>query len=141
MFLWADSSIQRNMRKIDPNPAYSPAGDRRRLTALVDVHLARRGVCRIHTGNRCAERMGGWDIWHVYWLLGPIAVPLLELSNVFKPIVKSKNYFRYAEFLACTYEEGKRRDRNFRGLLVLSASTCHNFSRLPIGLISNFPGS
>jgi hypothetical protein len=41
-FLWADSSIQKNTRKDNPTPAYSPVSDRRRLTALVKVHWARR---------------------------------------------------------------------------------------------------
>jgi hypothetical protein len=33
-FLWAGSSIQRNVRKDKPTPAYSPVSDRRRLTVL-----------------------------------------------------------------------------------------------------------
>jgi hypothetical protein len=41
-FLWADSIIQNHVRNDDPTPAYSPVSDRRRLTALVEVHLARR---------------------------------------------------------------------------------------------------
>jgi hypothetical protein len=41
-FLWADSIIKKNMRKDNPTPAYSPVSDRRRLTALVEVHWARR---------------------------------------------------------------------------------------------------
>jgi hypothetical protein len=40
-FLWAGSMIQKNVRKDNPTPAYSPGSDRRRLTALV-VHWARR---------------------------------------------------------------------------------------------------
>jgi hypothetical protein len=40
-FLWADS-IGKNVRKDDPTPAYSPVSDRRRFTALVEVHWARR---------------------------------------------------------------------------------------------------
>jgi hypothetical protein len=36
------SIIQKNVRKDNPTPAYSPVSDRRRLTALVEVHLARR---------------------------------------------------------------------------------------------------
>jgi hypothetical protein len=30
------------LRKIDPTPGYSPVSDQRRLTALVEVHRARR---------------------------------------------------------------------------------------------------
>jgi hypothetical protein len=41
-FLWADSIIQKNVRKDNPTPTYSPVSDRRRLTALVEVHWARR---------------------------------------------------------------------------------------------------
>jgi hypothetical protein len=41
-FLWAGSIIKRNVRKGYPTPAYSPVSDRRRLTALVEVHWARR---------------------------------------------------------------------------------------------------
>jgi hypothetical protein len=37
---WFDYS--RNMRKDNPTPAYSPVSDRRRFTALVEVHWARR---------------------------------------------------------------------------------------------------
>jgi hypothetical protein len=37
---WFDYS--KNERKDNPNPAYSPVSDRRRLTALIAVHLARR---------------------------------------------------------------------------------------------------
>jgi hypothetical protein len=40
--LWFGSIIQKNMRKNNPTPAYSPVSDRRRLTALVEVHWARR---------------------------------------------------------------------------------------------------
>jgi hypothetical protein len=36
------SIIQKNVRKDDPTPAYSPVSDRRRLTALVEVHWTRR---------------------------------------------------------------------------------------------------
>jgi hypothetical protein len=36
------SIIQKKVRKDNPNPAYSPVSDRRRLTALVEVHWARR---------------------------------------------------------------------------------------------------
>jgi hypothetical protein len=36
------SIIQKNVRKGDPTPAYMPVSDRRRLTALVEVHWARR---------------------------------------------------------------------------------------------------
>jgi hypothetical protein len=41
-FLWTDSISQNYLRKDDPTPAYSPVSDRRRLTALVEIHLARR---------------------------------------------------------------------------------------------------
>jgi hypothetical protein len=41
-FLWAASIIQKNVRKDNPTPAYSPVSNRRRLTALVEVHWARR---------------------------------------------------------------------------------------------------
>jgi hypothetical protein len=41
-FLWADYIIQKHVRKDNPTPAYSPVSDRRRLTALVEVHWARR---------------------------------------------------------------------------------------------------
>jgi hypothetical protein len=41
-FLWAGSIIQKNVRKGNPTPAYSPVSDRWRLTALVEVHGARR---------------------------------------------------------------------------------------------------
>jgi hypothetical protein len=41
-FLWAGSIIQKRARKDNPTPAYSPLSDRRRLTALVQVHWARR---------------------------------------------------------------------------------------------------
>jgi hypothetical protein len=41
-FLWAASIFQKNVRKDNPTPAYSPVSDRRRLTALVEVHWARR---------------------------------------------------------------------------------------------------
>jgi hypothetical protein len=41
-FLWAGSIIQIKVRKDNPTPAYSPVSDRRRLTALVEVHWARR---------------------------------------------------------------------------------------------------
>jgi hypothetical protein len=41
-FLWAGSIIQKNVRKGNPTPAYSPVSDRRHLTALVEVHWARR---------------------------------------------------------------------------------------------------
>jgi hypothetical protein len=41
-FLWAGSIIQKNVRKDNPTPAYSPLSDRRRLTALIEVHWARR---------------------------------------------------------------------------------------------------
>jgi hypothetical protein len=41
-FLWAGSIIQKNVTKDNPTPAYSPVSDRRRLTALVEVHWARR---------------------------------------------------------------------------------------------------
>jgi hypothetical protein len=37
---WFDDS--KNVRKGNPTPAYSPVSDRRRLTALVEVHWARR---------------------------------------------------------------------------------------------------
>jgi hypothetical protein len=36
------SIIQKNVRKDNPTPAYSPVSDRRRPTALVEVHWARR---------------------------------------------------------------------------------------------------
>jgi hypothetical protein len=36
------SIIQKNVRKDKPTPAYSPVSDRRRLTALVEVHRAHR---------------------------------------------------------------------------------------------------
>jgi hypothetical protein len=39
---FADSRIQKIMRKCDPTPAYLPLSDRRRLTALVEVHWTRR---------------------------------------------------------------------------------------------------
>jgi hypothetical protein len=35
------SIIQKNVRKYNPTPAYSPVSDRRRLTALVEVHWAK----------------------------------------------------------------------------------------------------
>jgi hypothetical protein len=41
-FLWAGSIIQKNVRKDNPTPAYSPVSDRRYLTALVEVCWARR---------------------------------------------------------------------------------------------------
>jgi hypothetical protein len=41
-FLWAVSIIQIKVRKGDPTPAHSPVSDRRRLTALAEVHWARR---------------------------------------------------------------------------------------------------
>jgi hypothetical protein len=41
-FLWAGSIIQENERMDNPTPTYSPVSDRRRLTALVEVHWARR---------------------------------------------------------------------------------------------------
>jgi hypothetical protein len=41
-FLWADSIIQKNVRKDDPTPAFSPVSSQKRLTALVEVHWARR---------------------------------------------------------------------------------------------------
>jgi hypothetical protein len=41
-FLWAGSFIQNNERKNDPTPVYLPVSDRRRLTALVEVHWARK---------------------------------------------------------------------------------------------------
>jgi hypothetical protein len=41
-FLWAGSIIQKNVKKDNPTPAYSPVSDRRRLTALVKVHWSRR---------------------------------------------------------------------------------------------------
>jgi hypothetical protein len=41
-FPWADSIIPKNVRKGDSNPAYSPESDRRRLTALFEVHRSRR---------------------------------------------------------------------------------------------------
>jgi hypothetical protein len=34
--------FKKKMRKDDPTPAYSPVSDLRRLTALVEVHWARR---------------------------------------------------------------------------------------------------
>jgi hypothetical protein len=37
-FLWAGSIIQKDMRKNNPTPAYSPVSDRRRPTALVEVN-------------------------------------------------------------------------------------------------------
>jgi hypothetical protein len=40
-FLWASSIIQKNVRKDNPTPAYSPVSDRRRLTALFEVHWAK----------------------------------------------------------------------------------------------------
>jgi hypothetical protein len=40
--------------------------------------MKRRGVCRFHTGIHCAEKMGGWNIRHVYRLIGPIAVLIRE---------------------------------------------------------------
>jgi hypothetical protein len=41
-FLWVASIIQKNVRKDNPIPAYFPVSDRRRLTALDEVHWARR---------------------------------------------------------------------------------------------------
>jgi hypothetical protein len=41
-FLWASRIIQKNVRKDNPTPAYSPVSDRRRLTALIEVHRAQR---------------------------------------------------------------------------------------------------
>jgi hypothetical protein len=41
-FLWADSIVQTDVRKDSSTPAYSPVSDERRLTALVEVHWARR---------------------------------------------------------------------------------------------------
>jgi hypothetical protein len=41
-FLWDGSITQKNVRKDNPTLAYSPVSDRRRLTALVEVHWARR---------------------------------------------------------------------------------------------------
>jgi hypothetical protein len=41
-FLWACSIIQKNVRKDNPTPAYSPVSDRRCFKALVEVHWARR---------------------------------------------------------------------------------------------------
>jgi hypothetical protein len=41
-FLWAVRLFKKKVRKDDPTPAYSPVSDRRRLTALVEVHWARR---------------------------------------------------------------------------------------------------
>jgi hypothetical protein len=45
-FLWAGSIIQKNkkLRKDNPTPAYSPVGDRRRLTALVEVSLGAKSA-------------------------------------------------------------------------------------------------
>jgi hypothetical protein len=37
-FVLAGSIIHKNVRKGNPNPAYSPVSDRRRLTALVEAH-------------------------------------------------------------------------------------------------------
>jgi hypothetical protein len=36
------SILQKNVRKDNPTPAYSPVSDRRRLIALVEVHWAQR---------------------------------------------------------------------------------------------------
>jgi hypothetical protein len=41
-FLWAGFDYSKNVRKGNPNPAYSPVSDRRQLMALVEVHWARR---------------------------------------------------------------------------------------------------
>jgi hypothetical protein len=41
-FLWTGSITQKNVRKNDLTPAYSSLSDRRRPTALVEVHWARR---------------------------------------------------------------------------------------------------
>jgi hypothetical protein len=41
-------------------------------------NLQRRSVHRFQKVDRCAERMGGWNIWHVYRLLGLIAAPMSE---------------------------------------------------------------
>jgi hypothetical protein len=41
-FFWAVRLFKKNVRKDNPTPAYSPVSDRRRLTALVEVHWARR---------------------------------------------------------------------------------------------------
>jgi hypothetical protein len=73
-FLSAGSIIQKNVRRENPTPAYSPVSDRRRLTALVEVHWARRMQAPMpqmsgpnlqenhimrcfHRGNRCTEKM------------------------------------------------------------------------------------
>jgi hypothetical protein len=40
-FLWA-VQLFKNVRKDNPTPAYSPVSDRKLLTALVEVHWARR---------------------------------------------------------------------------------------------------
>jgi hypothetical protein len=95
-FLWAGSIIQKNERNDNPTRAYSPVSDRRRLTALVEVHWARRVQapmpqisgpnwqenhiietcteegCAVSTQETAARRK--WKIWHVYRLLGPIAM-------------------------------------------------------------------
>jgi hypothetical protein len=44
VFFWAGSIIQKNVRKGDPTPAYSPSpvSNRRSHKALVEVHWARR---------------------------------------------------------------------------------------------------
>jgi hypothetical protein len=39
-FLWAVRLFKENLRKDNLTPAYSPVSDRRRLTALVEVHCA-----------------------------------------------------------------------------------------------------
>jgi hypothetical protein len=41
-FLWARSILQKHVREGNPTPAYAPVSGRRRLTALVEVHWARR---------------------------------------------------------------------------------------------------
>jgi hypothetical protein len=76
------------MRKDDPTPAYSPVSDRRRLTALVEVHWARRVQapmpqisgpnlqenqiietykdegCAVSTQETFARRKWEMEIWH-----------------------------------------------------------------------------
>jgi hypothetical protein len=40
--MWADTSIQKYVRKDNPTPAYSPVAIEDALEALVEVHWARR---------------------------------------------------------------------------------------------------
>jgi hypothetical protein len=53
-FLLADSSIEKNVRKDDFTPAYSPVSNRRHLAALVEVHRDFKCRCR----NRRTQLIG-----------------------------------------------------------------------------------